>query len=29
VDLMQVNHHGSSHSTNQFFVDTLDAQVHG
>ena len=27
VDVMQVNHHGSSHSTNQFFVDTLRPQV--
>jgi hypothetical protein len=27
VDVMQVNHHGSSHSTNQFFVDTLRPQA--
>jgi beta-lactamase superfamily II metal-dependent hydrolase len=24
VELMHVNHHGSSHSTNQFYVDTLE-----
>ena len=27
VDVFQVNHHGSSHSTNQFFVDTLQPQA--
>ena len=27
VDLFQVNHHGSSHSTNQLFVDTLRPQA--
>ena len=27
VDIMQVNHHGSSHSSNQFFVDSLRPQV--
>ena len=27
LDLFQVNHHGSSHSTNQFFIDTLRPQA--
>eukprot|EP01052_Picozoa_sp_SAG31_P023450 SAG31_NODE_1933_length_6879_cov_3.230973_5_plen_404_part_00 len=27
IDVMQVNHHGSSHSTNQFFADTLHPQA--
>ena len=27
VDLFQVNHHGSSHSTNQFFIDMLRPQA--
>ena len=27
VDLFQVNHHGSSHSTNQFFIDTVRPQA--
>jgi hypothetical protein len=27
VDVMRANHHGSGHSTNQFYVDTLDPDV--
>ena len=27
VDVMRANHHGSQHSTNQYYVDTLDPQA--
>jgi beta-lactamase superfamily II metal-dependent hydrolase len=27
VDIMRANHHGSGHSTNQYYVDTLDPDV--